>query len=92
MEKIRAQMGEMERQLRHWGMQLDQLVARARGPGAWVTRDHRRRIFDLIAKHRVAQWKLDELRAAGSESWERVRAGVESVWDEVDAAFRQLTN
>jgi hypothetical protein len=92
MESVRAHVGEMETQLERWSMQLDELVARARKAGAWGRSDHRERIFELMVKHRQAQWKLAELRAAGSQSWERVRAGIESVWNEVAAAFRELTN
>ena len=35
--------------------------------------------------------KLDALKAAGSEDWETIRAGVESACSELEGAFKELT-
>jgi hypothetical protein len=92
MEKMEAHVGKMEKQLRQWGAQLDELVAKAEGAGTEAKVDYRKCIDDLKAKHQVAQSKLDELKAAGSEKWETLKTGVESAWNELDVAFKKLKN
>jgi histidinol dehydrogenase len=82
----------MERRLEQFGARLDRLVAKAKEAGAEARTDYRKRIDDLKAKYRVSQSKLDDLRAAGSERWDTVKAGVESAWAELEAAFKKLTN
>ena len=92
MDKMQAHVGKMETQLRQWGAKLDELVVKAEGAGTEAKADYRKRIDDLKAKHQVAQAKLDELKAAGSEKWETLKAGVESAWNELDVAFKKLKN
>jgi histidinol dehydrogenase len=82
----------METRLEQYGAKLDRLVAKAKEAGAEARTDYRKRIDDLKAKYRVSQSKLDDLRAAGSERWDTVKAGVESAWAELEAAFKKLTN
>jgi hypothetical protein len=52
--------------------------------------DQRRRIDDLKAKYQVAQSKLCELKAAGSEKWATLKTGVESAWKDLEAAFKKM--
>lgn len=33
----------------------------------------------------------EQLRSLGSESWESIKAGVESAWGELEVAFRELS-
>ena len=92
MEKMEAHVGKMETQLRQWGAKLDELVVTAEGAGTEAKADYRKHIDDLKAKHQAAQAKLDELKAAGSEKWETLKAGVESAWNELDVAFKKMKN
>lgn len=92
MEKMEGNVGRMETQLKHWGAKLDELVAKAEKAGAGMKIDHRKRIDDLKAKYQVAQSRLGELKAAGSEKWEVLKTGVESAWNELEAAFKKLKN
>ena len=52
----------------------------------------RKRIDDLKAKHQLARSQLDELRATGSDKWETLKTGMEGAWNELEVAFRKLTN
>jgi len=38
---------------------------------------------------KVAQAKLDEVKTAGSEKWETLKAGVESAWNDLEIAFKK---
>ncbi|HJX64805.1 MAG TPA: coiled coil domain-containing protein [Polyangia bacterium] len=92
MEKAQENLGRLETQLKQWGAKLDAFVARADRAGTAARIDNRKRIDDLTAKCQAAQLKLDEVRAAGSEKWETLRAGVESAWGELEIAFKKLSN
>ena len=92
MEKMQENLGLLESQLKQWGAKLDEFVARADRAGTTARIDNRRRIDDLKAKCQAAQSKLDEVRTAGSEKWDTLRAGVESAWGELEIAFKKLSN
>jgi hypothetical protein len=91
MKKMDARVGKMETQLKQWGAKLDELVAKAEEAGAEAKIDYRKRIDDLKSKHQVAQSKLAELRAGGSEKWDILKSGVESAWKELEVAFKKMT-
>ena len=82
--------GKMEAQLKQWGAKLDDLVAKADDAGAEAKADYHRLVDDLKAKYQVAQSKLDELKAAGSDRAASFKHGMESAWNEVEAAFKKL--
>ena len=92
MEKMEPHVGKMEAQLRQWGAKLDELLATAEAAGTEAKADYRKHIDELRAKHQAAQAKLDELKAAGSDKWETLKAGVEGAWNELDVAFKKLSN
>ena len=92
MEDKETHVAKLETQLKRWGAQLDELVAKAKGAEAKARSDYRKGIDELKAKHQAAQAKLDELKAAGSDKWESLKAGAESVWNEIEAAFKKLKN
>ena len=92
MEDTQGHVGKMEAQLKHWGAKLDAIVAKAEKAGTQVKIERRKRVDDLKAKYQAAQSKLSELKAAGSGKWEVLKTGVESAWNELEAAFRKLRN
>jgi len=92
MEKTQANLGKLETQLKQWGAKLDEFIAKADRAGTTARIDNRKRIDDLTAKVQVAQSKLDEVKTAGSERWETLKTGVESAWNELDLAFKKLSN
>jgi hypothetical protein len=90
MEGTEGHVGKMEAELRQWGAKLDELVAKAEKAGTEMKIDQRKRIDDLKAKYQVAQSKLGELKAAGSEKWATLKTGVESAWKDLEAAFKKM--
>jgi len=87
-----ANVGKMETQLQQWGAKLDELAAQVEETGTEAKLDYRERIDALKAKHRLARSQLDELRATGSDKWETLKTGMEGAWNELEVAFRKLTN
>jgi peptidoglycan hydrolase CwlO-like protein len=92
MEKTEQDLGKLETQLQQWGAKLDEFVAKADRAGTAARIDNRKRIDELKAKVRAAQAKLDEVKTAGSEKWETLKAGVETAWNDLEIAFKKLRN
>jgi predicted translin family RNA/ssDNA-binding protein len=92
MESVEAQIGEMEAELRQWGVRLDNLLAMAEVAGTAVRLERRQRLDDLKEKYDAAEAKLAELKAAGSSKWEVFQGGVETAWSELARAFTRLAN
>jgi hypothetical protein len=92
MESMKKRTGKMEKQLKQWGMKLDDFVSRAEKAGTEVKADYRKNVDELKAKIKIAHSKLAELQAAGGESWVIFQAGVESTWNEIEVAFKKLSN
>ena len=92
MRTMEAYVSKMEKQHIHWAAKFDELVAKTEAAGAEAKIDLQKGIADLKVKQVLAQSKLDDLKVAGSENWETIKAGVENAWNELDAAFKKLTN
>jgi capsule polysaccharide export protein KpsE/RkpR len=89
MEKMKSDVSKMEAQLAQWGTQLDELVSKA---AADAKVDYQKTVADLKGKLTVARAKLDTAKAVGHEKWEATKASVESVWHELEAALKKLSN
>ena len=92
MESTQGHVGKMEAQLKHWGAKLDAIVAKAEKAGTQVKIERRKRVDDLKAKYQAAKSSLNELKAAGAGKWAVLKTGVESAWNELEAAFKKLRN
>lgn len=90
METRQVQIGKMEKQLKQWGARLDDLAAQVTTAGAKAKADERQVVADLRAKRELAQAKLDELKAAGGDKWETFKDGVESAYNDLEGAFKEL--
>ena len=90
MKMVEANVGKMEAKLRQWGARIDKLVVKAEAVGTEVKIDYRKDIDDLKGKYKVAQSKFDEFKAAGSAKWEIFKTGLETVWNDLENAFKKL--
>jgi len=90
MGPMEANVDKMEAQLKQWAAQIDVLVEKAGKAGAQAGIEYRLSIDDLKAKRVIAQAKVDEFKAAGSEKWEGFKAGIERAWSDLEDAFREL--
>lgn len=88
--KMQAEVGKMEKQLQRWGANLDDLAAQAKAAGEGAMAEERRVLDDLREKQRVAQKRLDELKADGGDKWDTLKGGVESAYGELETAFKKM--
>ncbi len=73
---------KMEAQLKEWGAQLSGLKAKAEKATAQGKLEYQKHLEASQAKHEAANRKLDELKSAGEERWQALKAGVEGAWNE----------
>ena len=78
--------------MREWSSQIARLKAKAEKVKADVNIDYHKTIGALQRKQNEAKTKLQELKTAGDEAWEAVRAGAEKVWAEVKTAFHDAAS
>ena len=92
MEPVESHLGKLETQLRTWAARLEEMVARVEAARTQASGDYRKRLDDVKATYKVAETRFAELRKAGSGKWETFQGGIESAWNDLDMAFRKLTN
>jgi len=92
MKKKNGHAGKMEKQLKQWGAKLDDLVVKAEGAGTDVKAGCHKDIDELKVKYHAAHTKFTEFKAAGSENWETFKTDVGSTWNDLEVAFKKLTD
>jgi chromosome segregation ATPase len=80
-EKVQARLNE-------WDAEIEKLKARADEAEADAKISYHKQIETLREEQRQAQAKLDELRAAGDDAWEYMKAGVQNAWDSLEQAAK----
>lgn len=90
MRYFEATIETMEAQLGTWGGQLDTLVARATLAGESAQPDRRAQIGEAKAQQLALQARFDVYRAAGIDTWEAFRPGIEVAWDDLAIALDAL--
>ena len=89
MESIEAHIGKMETQLKLWSSKIDRLAAKTQRVGFQARFDTLLYIDELKALRVIAQSKFDEFRAAEGKEQKRLKAGLKSAWNDLDAAFKK---
>ena len=87
---LEANVEKMEAQLKLWAERIDGLAAKTGKSGAKSQIEYQLRIDDLKIKRVMAQAKVDEFKAAGSEKWEEFRAGIERAWSDLETTLSEL--
>ena len=83
---------KLEDQLKLWGAKLSELVAKAEVAGQENKIEARKHLDDVKAKLAIARSKLDEAKAAGADTWDKFKAGIESSWKDIEGTFQKLTH
>jgi hypothetical protein len=91
-DKRKAYEEKLEAQLKEWSAQLALLKARADKATAEAKIEYYKTIEALQRKQNDAKAKLRELKTAGDEAWEDLKAGAEKVWAEVKAAYHDASS
>ncbi|MFZ0447873.1 MAG: hypothetical protein WAL98_01405 [Desulfatiglandaceae bacterium] len=78
--------------MKEWNARIALLKAEAENAKADAKIDYYKSIGDLEYKHDEAKTRLQELKTAGDEAWEAVKAGAEKAWAEVTTAYHDATS
>jgi len=86
---MEATVETMETQLKLWSSKIDRLAAKTQRVGFQARFDTLMHIDELKALRVIAQSKFDEFRAAEGKEQKRLKAGLKSAWNDLDAAFKK---
>ena len=79
---------KLEAQMEEWSADLARLKAKAKGAGAEGMIQLDRSLEAMKKGLAEAGAHLHNLKTAGDDTWEHVKAGTEKAWDELKAAFQ----
>lgn len=91
-DKRKAFEEKFDAQLNEWSAEIALLKAKADKAKAEVKIEYYKTLETLQGKQDVARTKLKELRSAGDDAWEDVKAGAETVWTEIKAVFQNAAS
>ena len=91
-DKRKAFEEKFDAQLKEWSAEIALLKAKADKAKAEVKIEYYKTIETLQGKQDVAGTKLKELRSAGDDAWEDVKAGAENVWTEIKTVFQNAAS
>jgi hypothetical protein len=79
---------KLRAQLEDWGVEIDKLKAKADEAKADVQLEYYKKIEELRLLQASAKEKMAELKKAGDDAWEDLRAGMENARDSLGNALR----
>lgn len=88
-EKI---LGTMEKKLKEWGGEIEKIRERADRLGTESRAKYQEQVRELRAKQDLARQKVQEMKKAGGEAWEDLRAGAESAMNDLKKAVERTVS
>ncbi|BCA78558.1 coiled coil domain-containing protein [Desulfuromonas sp. AOP6] len=92
MSKKEAYEKKLQAQLDEWDAEIKKLKAQADKAGADAQIKYHQQIEELESMRKSAAAKLTELKNAGDDAWEDLRAGIESAWDSLGKALKSAAS
>lgn len=83
---------KIEAQLAEWDAEIKKLRAKAEQAEADAKIQYQKQVEDIRSMQRSAQAKLEELKEAGDNAWEDLKAGMENARDSLAKAIRDATS
>ena len=92
MESKEAYKSKMDAQLKEWSMKIAQLKSKAEVAETTIKAECLRQVDALRVKSEEAHAKLEELKKAGDEAWDTLKAGVEKAASELKDAINNVVS
>ncbi|HEO99274.1 MAG TPA: coiled coil domain-containing protein [Epsilonproteobacteria bacterium] len=83
---------KLQAKLDEWSADIDKLKAKADSAEANLQLEYYKKIEELRSMQETAADKLIELKDAGDDTWEDIKAGVESTWDSLGNALNSFAS
>ncbi|MFO7545225.1 MAG: hypothetical protein R6W77_06980 [Trueperaceae bacterium] len=81
---------KMEAKLQEWKAEAEKLRAKAAGADADAKLEANRKAEELDRKIATGNERLAEIREAGEDTWDSVKARVDKAWDTLTSEVREL--
>jgi uncharacterized protein with von Willebrand factor type A (vWA) domain len=82
--------GGLEKRLEEIRREIAELDARTKKATGQARANLEQALEDLKARQRDAEARLEEMRKAAGDAWEKARAEMERMLDELDRAFKRI--
>jgi hypothetical protein len=79
---------KLQAQLDEWNAEINKLKAKADKAEADAQLKYYKEIEELRTMQETARKKLAELKEAGDDAWQDLKAGIDSAWDTLGNALR----
>lgn len=83
---------KLHAQLDEWSSEIDKLKAKADNAKADARLEYRKQIEELRSMREAATNKLAELKDAGDDAWEDLKAGIEVAWGSLGNALKSAAS
>ena len=85
-----AYLEKIEAQLKVWSAKIEELKAKAEKASADKKIELHQMIDDLRARKEQAQKNLNEIKAAGAETWEKLKSKTDEAMDDVKTFWESV--
>jgi uncharacterized coiled-coil DUF342 family protein len=92
MESKEAYKSKMDAQLKEWSIKIAQLKSKAEVAETTIKAECLRQVDTLRVKSEEAHAKLEELKKAGDEAWDTLKAGLEKAASELKDAINNVVS
>jgi DNA repair exonuclease SbcCD ATPase subunit len=83
---------KLQAQLDDWSAEIDKLKAKADSAEADAQLEYYKEIEELRSMQETASRKLAELKDAGDDAWEDLKAGMDSAWGSLGNALKSAAS
>lgn len=83
---------KLQAQLDEWNADIGKLKAQAEKAEADAKIKYNKEIEELQAMQAAAKKKLAQLKEAGDDTWEDLKAGIENAWDSLSKAMKSTAS
>ena len=92
MNEKEAYQQKLEAKLDEWMAEIDKLKAKADQASAEAKVEYDKQVNGLHVKQEAAKEKLNALRQAGDDSWEKLKVDIEQTWSDLSEAVKTASS
>ncbi|MDD5475716.1 MAG: universal stress protein [Syntrophales bacterium] len=92
MNKKEAYEQKLQAQLDEWSAEIEKLKAKADSAAGNAKREYHKTIEELRSMQETASNKLTDLKDAGEDAWEDLKAGITIAWDSLSNALKSAAS
>lgn len=82
----------MAAKLKEWNAEIEKLEAKAQEAGADAKKEVSKEIQDLRTKKQAAEYKLEDIKEAGEDSWKELQAETENALEDIKSSLENAVN